>query len=212
MSEIKSPGRITIAKLRRKGAIGVLGKFTQEFWRLYSRLYLRPQFAHFGSGTVIRKPLFISNPGGISIGSNGFVREGVRLEVVDRADHDRASLRIGNNINVEQDVQIVSCGTVSIGDDVCIAARVAIVGSAHPNGLPGEGNRANQVATGEAHVNIGDRVFIGVGSTILINVTIGENSVIGAGSVVTHDIPANSVAVGSPARVVGRIPVSSSDD
>ena len=32
-------------------------------------------------------------------------------------------------------------------------------------------------------------------------VTIGDNCVIGAGSVVTHDIPANSVAVGVPCRV-----------
>ena len=39
--------------------------------------------------------------------------------------------------------------------------------------------------------------------TILLRgVTIGDNCVIGAGSVVTHDIPANSVAVGAPCRVV----------
>jgi acetyltransferase-like isoleucine patch superfamily enzyme len=36
-------------------------------------------------------------------------------------------------------------------------------------------------------------------------VTIGENSVIGAGSVVAKDIPANVVAVGSPARVIRKI-------
>ena len=35
--------------------------------------------------------------------------------------------------------------------------------------------------------------------------TIGENSVIGAGSVVTHDIPANVVAVGTPCRVLREI-------
>ncbi|MBT2555599.1 sugar O-acetyltransferase [Arthrobacter sp. ISL-5] len=33
-------------------------------------------------------------------------------------------------------------------------------------------------------------------------ITIGDNSVIGAGAVVTRDVPANSVAVGNPARVV----------
>lgn len=36
-------------------------------------------------------------------------------------------------------------------------------------------------------------------------VTIGDNCIIGFGSVVTHDIPANSVAVGVPARVVGTV-------
>ena len=36
-------------------------------------------------------------------------------------------------------------------------------------------------------------------------VTIGENTVVGAGSVVVRDLPANIVAVGSPARVVRRL-------
>ncbi|QYR24360.1 hypothetical protein KZ483_26580 [Paenibacillus sp. sptzw28] len=49
---------------------------------------------------------------------------------------------------------------------------------------------------------IGDRVWIGHGASILKNVKIGDNVVIGAKSVVTKDIPANSVAVGNPARVI----------
>jgi len=43
---------------------------------------------------------------------------------------------------------------------------------------------------------------IGAGATVIEKVTIGENSLIGAGSVVLHDIEANVVAVGNPARVV----------
>ena len=54
-------------------------------------------------------------------------------------------------------------------------------------------------------VHIKDNVWIGAGSIILPGVTIGENSVIGAGSVVTHDIPANVVAVGVPCRVLREI-------
>ena len=40
---------------------------------------------------------------------------------------------------------------------------------------------------------------------ILPGVTVGENTVIGAGSVVTKDLPANVVAVGSPCRVLREI-------
>lgn len=40
---------------------------------------------------------------------------------------------------------------------------------------------------------------------MLPGVTIGEGCVIGAGSVVTKDIPANSVAVGNPCRVIRKI-------
>lgn len=53
-------------------------------------------------------------------------------------------------------------------------------------------------------VDIGNDVFIGYGAIVLPNVKIGNNVIIGAGSVVTQDIPDNSVAVGSPARVVGK--------
>lgn len=51
-------------------------------------------------------------------------------------------------------------------------------------------------------VRIGDRSWIGGQSIILPGVTIGENVVIGAGSVVTHDIPSDTIAFGSPAKVV----------
>ena len=51
-------------------------------------------------------------------------------------------------------------------------------------------------------VRIGSNVWIGAGAVILPGVTIGDNTVIGAGSIVTHDIPADCVAVGNPCRVV----------
>jgi acetyltransferase-like isoleucine patch superfamily enzyme len=54
-------------------------------------------------------------------------------------------------------------------------------------------------------VVIGNTVWIGGGAIVLPGVTIGENSVIGAGSVVTHDIPANVVAVGNPCQVLREI-------
>lgn len=51
-------------------------------------------------------------------------------------------------------------------------------------------------------VKIGSNIYIGTNVIVLRGVTIGDNCVIGAGSVVTHDIPADSVAVGVPCRVV----------
>ncbi len=43
---------------------------------------------------------------------------------------------------------------------------------------------------------------IGAGAVILPGVTIGEGAMVGAGAVVTKDVPANSVVVGNPARVI----------
>ena len=50
-----------------------------------------------------------------------------------------------------------------------------------------------------------NNVWIGAGAIILPGVTIGNNVVIGAGSVVTKNIPAYSLAVGNPCRVIKRI-------
>jgi acetyltransferase-like isoleucine patch superfamily enzyme len=55
-----------------------------------------------------------------------------------------------------------------------------------------------------APVRIGDDVWIGAKATVLRGVTIGPGSVIGANAVVTRDVPPGSIAVGVPARVVGR--------
>lgn len=51
-------------------------------------------------------------------------------------------------------------------------------------------------------VTLGSNIWIGRNVTILRGVTIGNNVLIGNGSIVTKDIPDNSVAVGSPAKVV----------
>jgi serine O-acetyltransferase len=55
---------------------------------------------------------------------------------------------------------------------------------------------------------IEDRVDIGCGVVILGNITIAHDSVIGANSVVLKDVPARSVAVGAPAKVVKTLPAS----
>ncbi|MCY1423806.1 Galactoside O-acetyltransferase [compost metagenome] len=53
---------------------------------------------------------------------------------------------------------------------------------------------------------IGTNVFIGANVTVLKGVTIGDNSVIANGSVVNRDIPANVIAGGVPAKVLGPLP------
>lgn len=52
---------------------------------------------------------------------------------------------------------------------------------------------------------IGNNVWIGAQSIVLGGVTIGDNCVIAAGSVVTKNIPANTLAMGSPCRAVREI-------
>jgi len=49
---------------------------------------------------------------------------------------------------------------------------------------------------------IEDNVWLGGGAIVCPGVTVGRNTVVGAGSVVTKDLPADVLAVGSPAKVV----------
>jgi maltose O-acetyltransferase len=48
-------------------------------------------------------------------------------------------------------------------------------------------------------------VWLGGGAIVLADVTIGDDTVVGAGAVVTRDLPARVVAVGSPARIIRRL-------
>ena len=57
-----------------------------------------------------------------------------------------------------------------------------------------------------APIHICKGVHVGMGTIIMPGVTIGEGAIIGAGSLVTKDIPAWTVAVGQPAKVVKQIP------
>jgi serine O-acetyltransferase len=79
-------------------------------------------------------------------------------------------------------------GARSIGDDVHIRQNTTF-------GIP----RRTELS---AKPIIGDRVDIGCGAVLLGHIHVGADSVIGANSVVTRDVPAGSLVVGNPARVV----------
>jgi len=51
---------------------------------------------------------------------------------------------------------------------------------------------------------IGRNCFIGAHAIILPGVSVGDECLVGSGAVVTKDVPAHSVVVGNPARVVRR--------
>ena len=108
---------------------------------------------------------------------------------------------LGNNVYANFNLTLVDDTHVYIGNYVMIGPNVTIDTGTHPIS-PELRRHAVQY---NLPVHIEDNVWIGAGSIIPPGVTIGENSVIGAGSVVTHDIPANVVAVGVPCRVLREI-------
>ena len=87
------------------------------------------------------------------------------------------------------------CWLIEIGNNVTMAPRVHIL-------CHDASTKTFLNYTKIGRVTIGDNVFIGAESVVLPGVKIGSNVIIGANSTVTHDIPDNSVAVGSPAMIL----------
>ncbi len=87
---------------------------------------------------------------------------------------------------------------IVIGDDVQIGPNVQLLTATHP--IHPDLRRAKWEAA--APIVVGDNVWLGGGVIVLAGVTVGKDTVVGAGSVVTGDLPAGVVAVGSPARVL----------
>ena len=88
-----------------------------------------------------------------------------------------------------------------VGDNVLFGPNVTLCAGTHPIHIELRRKQAQY----NLPIHIGNNVWIGGNSFVMPGVTIGENSVIGAGSLVTKDIPANVVAVGSPCRVIREI-------
>lgn len=107
-------------------------------------------------------------------------------------------VHFGNNVYANFGLTIVDDTHVYVGNNVMFGPNVILCTGTHPICPP----LRRKVAQYNLPVRIGDNVWLGGNVTVLPGVTIGENSVIGAGSVVTHDIPANVVAAGTPCRVL----------
>ena len=91
---------------------------------------------------------------------------------------------------------------ITIGDDTTISFDCAFVthdaATRVIRNLPGRDKET--VIYGP--IKVGKNCFIGCRTVILPGVTIGDNSIIGAGSIVNRDIPSNTVAAGTPCKVI----------
>ena len=106
-----------------------------------------------------------------------------------------ARLTVGDHVAVNCGVSIDVWHEVRIGDKVMLAPYVSIIDDARHEMEPG-------TLLYNGPTVIGDNVWLAAHVSVLPGVTIGSGSVIGGHSVVTRDIPPNSFAAGSPARVI----------
>jgi acetyltransferase-like isoleucine patch superfamily enzyme len=103
--------------------------------------------------------------------------------------------RIGNRVRIHSGCFLE---LVTVEDDVFIGPNVVFTDDPHPMGCA-------HYTECRGGATVRRLARIGANSTILPGVVIGENSLVGAGSVVVSDVPADSVVVGNPARVIRRV-------
>nr|WP_317038809.1 DapH/DapD/GlmU-related protein [Sphingobacterium sp. CFCC 11742] len=97
-------------------------------------------------------------------------------------------------------IDVTRPSLVTIGDNVLLHRGIKIL--THDYSSRVFLNLYHEFVPSHGRVTIGNNVWFGENCTVLKSVSIGDNCIIGYGSLVTKDIPANSVAVGIPARVI----------
>ena len=127
----------------------------------------------------------------------GSLGEGAHVRAPLRLDYG-TQLHIGEGTFVNYALTALDVVEIRIGRHCQLGPNIQLLTPIHPLEL--EPRREGWEAA--EPITIGDDVWIGGGVTVLPGVSIGDGAVIGAGSVVTRDVPARSLAVGNPARVL----------
>lgn len=187
---------------------------SHKLWRYRNQLYslwIRNFIGEIGEHSMICYPCSLQGDGQrrIKIGESTNIQGHCILGCWERYGEQRftPTLTIGNQCSIGEYNHITTCNKITIGDGILTGRYVYIGDNAH-GGLSQEEAQippAKRKLISKGEVVIGNNVWIGDKVTILGGVTIGDNVIIGANSVVTHDVPSNSIAAGSPAKVINHI-------
>lgn len=193
-----------------------LGTLLQEAEGAIAQATL-PGFATPARGFVMQLPRQIGNPHLIHVGSDVKLGPNSVLRALERVpgswlehpegEHISQSftpeLRIGDRVTATGMLQVIAHERIVIEDDVMFATNVFICDGLHGferGDIPYKYQGIFRVAP----IHIGRGSWLGQNVVVLPGVRIGACAIVGANSVVTKDVPAHSIAVGSPAKVTRR--------
>lgn len=143
-----------------------------------------------GQGAVIHQPELV-NLYDCSIGSG--TKIGAFVEV-------QKNVVIGRNCKISSHSFI--CEGVTIEDGVFIGHGVMFTNDTYPRATTADGALQSAADWVVRPTTVRANASIGSNATILPGLTIGRGALVGAGAVVTHDVPADAVVAGVPARIV----------
>lgn len=94
---------------------------------------------------------------------------------------------------------VINVGT-TVGDNVIVNTGAVI----DHNNVIGDHSHISPGVSLSGGVRVGKYAHVGLGVTVVEHLHIGENATVGAGAVVLADVPANTTAVGVPAKIIKR--------
>jgi acetyltransferase-like isoleucine patch superfamily enzyme len=173
--------------------------------RAYTRRFVAPQFDQFDPDfSIVMRPWYLTVHGhNISAGKSLHVITAkdrrVGLTTWGEGGHG-GRIKLGDYVLLCPGVRVDSASRVVVGNNTMLAAGAYLTDADWHDIY----DRTRSIGN-TAPIVLEDNVWIGDGATVCKGVTIGENTVIGTRSVVTHDMPANVIAAGNPARVIRKL-------
>lgn len=182
------------------------GKIRLKLSRLYTRLFSR-RFRSFGPES--RFMPWITRLHGeqyISVGNHVFFDDHLQLTAWDQYEgqHFTPEIVIADGCAFGSDNHITAVNRIEIGHNVLTGKNVLITDNSHGTTARAELDLPprQRPLYSKDPVIIEDNVWVGDKASILPGVRIGSGSIVGTGAVVTKDVPAYSLAVGNPARII----------
>jgi acetyltransferase-like isoleucine patch superfamily enzyme len=153
---------------------------------------------HFGGHADMRGKVRFKLQGRAVLGK-GFIADGL-IGTISVMVRKNATLIVGDDVYLNYGVTIDAFHEVRIGSHVRMAPLVSIIDDNRHEVEPG-------AILYKGPVVIGDNVWLARNVAVMPGANIGDGSVIAANSVVSGDIPPNSLAAGTPARVIRELEI-----
>ncbi len=172
-----------------------------------------------GSNCFIEEGVRLRIPQKIFLGDRVFIGKNCDIDV----EYLDSEIRIGDDVHISRDTIILAgigktiinesvsigagsfiygSGGVEIGRDSLLADHVRVMAGSHKYKDVSKLIRLQGACLKKT--TIGRDVWLSSSTIVLGGVTVGDGAVVGAGAVVSKDIPSYSIAVGVPAKVIGK--------
>ena len=139
---------------------------------------------------------------GLRLGDRVRIYDGCRFSI--DAIGPQSGISLSADVALNFGCYIDGSGGVSIGARSIFGPNVVIVSSQHRITAASIRESGKTFET----VVIGEDVWVGANAVVLAGVTIGDGAVVGAGAIVTKNVPARTIAVGNPARILRERPAA----